>query len=112
MSMDDKITAWERSHRRMARALVQVVLGGYALLVAVALCVAALALTGCASQIERVEIPVALPCVSEIPEPPRFAVDGLPIGADAATQHRYLRADRVQRKAYEAELTATLEGCR
>jgi hypothetical protein len=72
-------------------------------------------LTGCASAsipaAVRVEVPVPVPCVMVMPAPPTFAVDALPIGADIWDQMAALRADRIQRQAYEKILEVAIQAC-
>ena len=78
-----------------------------------------LALAGCAGQIVeqpepqvvRVEVPVQIPCRTERVPRPAFAVDALPIGADIGEQMRALRAERLQRKGYEARLEGAVAAC-
>lgn len=79
-----------------------------------------LVLAGCAGQVAeppepavvRVEVPVQVPCRTERVPRPAFAVDALPVGADIGEQMRALRAERLQRKGYEARLEAAIEACR
>jgi len=74
----------------------------------------ALLLTGCASQVARpveVKIPVAVPCSIGIPKKPASAVDALPIGSNIWQQMAALRADRINRLAYEKELEAAIAAC-
>ncbi len=72
-------------------------------------------LTACASAPRpvplAVKIPVAVPCKVEVPAPPAFAVDALPLGAGIWEQMLALRAERLQRKGYEAVLLAAIKGC-
>lgn len=74
-----------------------------------------LALPGCASSpvpaVVRVEVPVPVKCVIKAPDVPHYAVDDLPIGADIWNKMAALRADRITRKAYEAELEAAINSC-
>ncbi|WP_236207873.1 hypothetical protein [Pseudomonas tohonis] len=78
-----------------------------------------LALAGCAGQVAeqpeprvvRVEVPVQIPCRIERVPLPAFAVDSLPIGASIAEQMRALRAERLQRKGYEARLEGAVAAC-
>lgn len=79
-----------------------------------------LVLAGCGGRVAdppepavvRVEVPVQVPCRAERIPRPAFAVDGLPVGADIGEQMRALRAERLQRKGYEARLEAAVEACR
>lgn len=78
-----------------------------------------MALGGCAGQVAeqpepqivRVEVPVHIPCRIERVPRPAFAVDSLPIGASIAEQMRALRAERLQRKGYEARLEGAVAAC-
>lgn len=81
------------------------------LLPTLALLTACASAPGTVSPIE-VKVPVAMPCKVEVPPPPAFAVDALPLGAGIWQQMLALRAERLQRKGYEAVLTAAVEGCR
>ena len=75
-------------------------------------------LTGCAgapvaaTPPVEVSIPVSVPCRVPAVQRPAFAVDALPLGAAIDSQMRALRAERHQRRAYEAELEAAVEVCR
>ena len=60
----------------------------------------------------RVEVPIPVPCLTVIPEKPSFAVDELPLGAGIWKQMLALRADRIRRRAYEAELEAAINACK
>lgn len=76
--------------------------------------VLALLLAACASQVVRpveVKIPVAVPCNVDTPKKPIFAVDALPIGSNIWQQMAALRADRINRLAYEKELEAAIAAC-
>ena len=74
-------------------------------------------LAGCATtaappvQPVEVSVPVAVPCKAPVPERPAFAVDALPIGSGIWEQMKALRAERFQRKGYEAELEAAAKAC-
>ena len=73
-------------------------------------------LSACASSappsVVRVDVPVPVACITKTPERPAFAVDGLPIGSGIWDKMSALRADRLQRRAYEAELEAALNACK
>lgn len=81
---------------------------------------AALAVAGCGGvntvppvgAPQEVKIPVAVPCKAPAVTIPAFAVDALSLGAGAWDQMAALRAERLQRKAYEAELEAAVGACR
>ncbi len=73
-------------------------------------------LAGCATtpppaQPVEVSVPVAVPCKVPVPVAPAFAVDALPIGSGIWEQMQALRAERWQRKGYEAELEAAVKAC-
>lgn len=74
-------------------------------------------LAGCATtaappvQPVEVSVPVAVPCKAPVPVRPAFAVDALPIGSGVWDQMAALRAERFQRKGYEAELEAAVQSC-
>lgn len=72
-------------------------------------------LTGCATKevpaVVRVEVPVPVKCTMQKPDVPHYAVDDLPIGADIWDKMAALRADRIVRKAYEAQLEAAINSC-
>lgn len=73
-------------------------------------------LGGCATTAPAVEpvevkVPVAVPCKTPMPERPAFAVDSLPLDAGIWEQMKALRAERLQRQGYEAELEAAVEAC-
>lgn len=76
----------------------------------------ALSMIGCSSissvpSVVKVNIPVGVPCKTERIEPPKFAVDSLPIGSNIWDQMAALRADRVLRKAYEKQLQTAIDAC-
>jgi len=54
---------------------------------------------------------VAVPCKAPTPQRPLFAVDGLPLGSGIWDQMKALRAERLQRQGYEAELEAAVSAC-
>lgn len=72
--------------------------------------VGALALTGCAGMRHpdtvEVKVPVAVQCKAPQVDKPAFAVDALPLGASIYSQMKALRAERLQRIAFESELEA------
>ncbi len=59
----------------------------------------------------EVRIPVAVPCKTPVPERPAFAADALPLGSGIWDQMAALRAERFQRKGYEAELETAVKAC-
>lgn len=74
-----------------------------------------LLLAGCATAPalpERVEVPVPVPCVAEVPARPDLVTDAQ---LRAMTDYQIILAlarDRLQRRQYEAELEAALSACR
>jgi len=69
---------------------------------------------GCATSqpsIVKVDVPVYTPCVMPKIDVPDFAVDTLPLGSGIWDQMKSLRAERLQREAYESELTAAIQAC-
>jgi hypothetical protein len=79
-----------------------------------ALALPLLLLAGCASAPalpERVEVPVAVPCVASVPARPDLVTDA---ALRAMTDFQLVLAlwrDRLQRAQYEAELQAVLAAC-
>ncbi|MFW4435988.1 hypothetical protein ACOAQT_02195 [Pseudomonas aeruginosa] len=84
----------------------------------VVLMLMAIALTGCAGQVEpeprtvRVEVPVAVPCRVPTVEIPSWATAGLKKSDDLQTKVRALLAEIHQRRGYEAKLIAAYVACR
>lgn len=80
------------------------------------LLLALLAAAGCASappvpEVSVVKVPVEVPCKTPAITRPAFAVDNVPLGLSVFEQMKALRAERLQRKAYELELEAALRAC-
>jgi len=79
--------------------------------------VLAVALAGCAGQVEpeprtvRVEVPVAVPCRTPAVEVPTWATASLQKGDSLQMKVRALLAELEQRKGYEVQLRAGLEAC-
>jgi len=76
----------------------------------------ALALVGCASTPGpvvpvEVQVPVSVPCRVPDIQRPAFAVDSLSHDADVWDMIAALRAERLQRRGYEAQLEAALKSC-
>ena len=72
----------------------------------------AVLLSGCAAEkvvtrVERVEVPVSVPC-----RPAALATDALALDAGIWDQMRALRAERLQLRGYAVRLEAALAGCR
>lgn len=80
---------------------------------------AALSMTGCATTtppgintvIQRVEIPIAVPCKVEIPIKPDFNFDKLTPEQDIFDKTRAVLADRNIHIAYQIELLAAINSC-
>lgn len=71
---------------------------------------------GCATReapprVERVEVPVAVPCKVAMPPRPALATDSLALGAPIWDQTRALRAERKELRAYVVKLEAVISGC-
>jgi hypothetical protein len=82
----------------------------------IAFALMALVLAACtavpgAPAVQRVNIPVPVPCKVTMPDAPAWAVDALPLGSDIWQQMQALRAERLQRQGYEAELEAAVRAC-
>lgn len=81
--------------------------------------VAALLAAGCATppatrptvQTVEVRVPVPVPCAVAVPPPPAWATDGLPAEPGLLEAVRALLAERIQRRAYQAELEAVVRAC-
>jgi len=83
------------------------------------LLISALMLTGCATttppgiktEIQRVEVPVPVPCKAVVPIKPDFNFDKLTVDKDIFEKSQALLADRLLSKGYETELLAALNSC-
>lgn len=80
---------------------------------------AVLLLSACATdkpiiktEIQRVEIPISVPCKAEIPEVPIFNFDSLTVDKDIFEKIKALLADRELQKSYSTELLAALKSCK
>jgi len=81
--------------------------------------VAALSLAGCATTtppgintvIQRVEVPIAVPCKAEVPAKPAFNFDKLTPEQDVFDKTKAALADRKLHLGYETELLAALNSC-
>lgn len=81
------------------------------------ICLAALALAGCAAPVPRVEVqqvkvPIPVECKEPVPERPSMPTEALQVGAsvDAFTQAAQVEIER--REGYEGQLRAALDNCR
>jgi hypothetical protein len=81
--------------------------------------IAALSLVGCATDtppgintvIQKVEIPIAVPCKAEVPAKPDFNFDKLTVDQDVFDKSKAVLADRKLHIGYETELLAALNSC-
>ena len=78
----------------------------------------ALLLSACATtesgvevQIQRVEVPIAVPCKAVIPTVPDFTFDKINPDVDIYEKTKSLLSDRKLHLGYEAELLAALNSC-
>lgn len=76
----------------------------------------ALMSTGCASiksvlSPVEVKVPVSVPCRAPEIERPTFATESLTAESDIWDMMSALRAERHQRRAYEAQLEAAIKSC-
>ena len=77
-----------------------------------------LALSACATDkpviqtvIQKVEVPISVPCKANIPVTPTFNFDTMTVDKDIFEKSKALLADRQLQKAYSAELLAALKSC-
>lgn len=70
-------------------------------------------LTGCATapRVERVDVPVQVPCRVTIPEEPVYATAALAADASIWEQAKALLAERKQRIAYTTKIQAAARSC-
>ena len=75
-------------------------------------------LSGCATTepvsntvIQRVEVPIAVPCKAVVPLKPDFNFDKLTIDQDVFDKTKAVLADRKLHLGYEGELLAALTSC-
>lgn len=74
-----------------------------------------LALAGCASAPPasiRVEVPVMVPCIGEVPARPAYEFDKLPAAATDGEIILALARDWLLGRRYEGDLEAAIAGCR
>jgi hypothetical protein len=62
--------------------------------------------------VQKVEVPISVPCKAEIPQVPAFNFDLLTIDRDIFEKNKALLADRELHTAYSAELLAALKSCK
>lgn len=94
----------------MTKPTTRLSLTGF-LAVILSFCLVECATTAPPVQPVEVRVPVAVPCKAPVPVRPAFAVDALPVGSGVWDQMAALRAERYQRKGYEAELEAAVQSC-
>ena len=86
------------------------------ILILLALIFSAILLTGCATapitQVIEAKIPIEIECQTPQIKKPNFAVENLNIGAEIWAQMNALRAERLQRQAYEQEIEAIVKACK
>ena len=78
-----------------------------------------LLLIGCATpvppgvqvQIQKVEVPIQVPCNVKIPSPPAYNFNGLKTTDDIFQKNQALLADRDLSLGYEDQLTTALNAC-
>jgi len=99
--------------------LANLLIGRFKLENKLAILAVSLLLVGCAFDqpviapvIQKVEIPIAVPCKAEIPTPPNFNFDKLTPEQDIFEKTKATLADRRLHLAYEAELLAALKSCK
>lgn len=75
---------------------------------------AAVLLAGCGSippATQIIEVPVHTPCVKEVPPPPMYEFDKLPLNASNGAKILALARDWLRGRAYEGKLSAIVVGC-
>jgi len=82
------------------------------------LTLATLSLIGCATTepvintvIQRVEVPIAVPCKAVVPTRPEYNFDKITVDQDIYKKTQAILADRKLRQGYEVELEAALNSC-
>lgn len=108
--MDGKWGSW----RMLPLAVVALIALYWRFVVgAAAIALLVLALSGCETIPEVVEIrvPISVPCEVEKPTRPRMDTDHLPLDAKVDVQNRAMRAEIDRREAYEGQLRTALDVC-
>ncbi len=84
-----------------------------AVLAIAALALLVVALSGCETMPEVVEVrvPIAVPCEVATPVRPRMDTEHLPLDAKVDVQARAMRAEIERREAYEGQLRTALDVC-
>ena len=62
--------------------------------------------------VQKVEVPISVPCKVDVPPTPAFNFDLLTADKDIFEKDKALLADRELQKAYSAELLAALKSCK
>jgi hypothetical protein len=70
-----------------------------------------MALAGCQTLPQRVEVPVSVPCRVQLPQHPAWATEALPQGASLWDMAKAALAELDQRRGYEAQLEAAAKAC-
>lgn len=65
----------------------------------------------CAPRVERIEVPVSVPCKVAMPARPALPTDTLSVEAPIWDQMTALRAERKELRAYVVKLEAVINGC-
>lgn len=76
---------------------------------------ACMLLAGCTSAppaLQRVEVPVMVPCVGEVPARPTYEFDRLPASSTDGELILALARDWTRGRKYEGELEVAIAGCR
>jgi hypothetical protein len=61
--------------------------------------------------VQKVEVPVAMPCKVVVPDLPRYNFDSLTVDDDIFIKNKALLADRLLHLGYENELSVALISC-
>lgn len=61
--------------------------------------------------VQKVEVPIAVPCKVAIPELPKYNFDSLTVDDDIFIKSKTLLADRLLHLGYENELSVALISC-
>lgn len=72
-----------------------------------------LTLSACGERIviQKVNVPVSIPCITEMPQEPKYVTDNWVSGQDIWKQSMLLLAERQQRIADQNVLRAAIGGC-
>src|SRR5882762_8880692 len=99
-------------HGRVDRAIAVLKIGFYATMMIAAIIIL-LPLSACATdtRIQRVEVPVILPCVKSVPVKPDFETAHLLKASNEGEKFLALARDYVRGRIYEGGLEAVVAGC-